>query len=425
MALAPPPRITTFHSLRTRNYLWFWLSLLASFAALQMNLIARSWLVWELTGSAFYIGIVSFAFGVPLFLFSLFGGAIADRVPKRNLLISTNSFMVLVTLIIAILIMRDVIQFWHLVVAGAAQGFSFVIDGPARQAMIPELVQRRELLNAISLNSAAMNLTRVIGPALAGILLVLIGSAGVFYIVAGCYVAAVAAVSMLSSTKRVEEPGVAPLRATDSGQIRSVTFVRSIWADLMEGLRYIRHSSLIISLLVLAFVPLAFGLPYMVLLPVFADEVLDVGKFGYGMLMAASGVGALIAALSIASLGDYRRKGMLLFISALAFGITLVIFGLSHSYALSLAILVAVGATSIGYLTLNNTLLQSNVPPRMLGRVMSIYMLTIALMPMGAMPLGALGDAIGIGTTLAGGGAIVIFFVLAMLFLRPSLRRLE
>jgi len=286
-------------------------------------------------------------------------------------------------------------------------------------------VGRRALLTAVALNSSGMNLMRVVGPTLGGILLVTIGMASVFYIVVGCYIAAVAALAMISPTKRVEESGFAPLSASASGQSRSGTFVQSVWADLVEGLGYIRHNPLIKSLLVLAFVPLAFGLPYMVLLPVFADKVLDVGEFGYGMLMATSGVGALIASLGIASMGDYRRKGMLLLILALAFGITLVGFGLSHSYALSLAILVLVGASSTGYMTLNNTLLQSNVPPRMLGRVMSLYMLTIALMPMGALPLGALGDIIGVGTAVAGGGAITGFFILAMLFLRPGLRRLE
>jgi len=408
VATAPPPKITTFYSLQNRNYLWFWLSALASFGGLQINMIARGWLVWELTESAFNVGVVSFAFGVPMLLFSLIGGAIADRVRKRNLLQVAQGFQAVVTLAIAILVTTEAIEFWHLVVASACTGLFFSFDGPARQAMIPELVGRRSLLNAIALNSSGMNLMRVVGPTLGGILLVTIGMASVFYIVVGCYVAAVAALAMISPAKRVEEPGFAPLSAGASGQSRSGTFV-----------------PLIKSLLVLAFVPLAFGLPYMVLLPVFADEVLDVGEFGYGMLMATTGVGALIASLGIASMGDYRRKGMLLLLLALGFSIALIGFGLSHSYALSLAILVLVGACSTGYMTLNNTLLQSNVPPRMLGRVMSLYILTIALMPMGALPLGALGDIIGVGTAVAGGGAITGFFILAMLFLRPSLRRLE
>lgn len=425
VAAPPLPKITTFTSLRSRNYLRYWLALLAGFTGLQMNVVARGWLVWELTESALKIGMVSFAFGVPILLFSLFGGAIADRVPKRNLLIITQLCNASVTLVIAILVTKDVIQFWHLVAAGAATGCFFVFDGPTRQAIIPELVPRRQLLNAISLNSMVMNLTRVVAPTIAGVLLVVIGSAGVFYIVAGFYMVAAATLSMISSPRRVEEPGVAPLMASSSGGSRSGTLARAIRADLAEGLSYLRHSRVILSLLGIAFVPLVFGLPYMNLLPVFADEVLGIGEFGFGTLIAVAGAGALVASLCIASLGDYRRKGMLLFVLALAFGITLVLFGLSHSYALSLAMLLGVGAGGTGYMTLNNTLIQSNVPPRMMGRVMSIYMMTFALMPMGSLPVGALADAVGIGTAVAAGGAIVVFFILVVAVLMPSLRRLE
>ncbi|MBA7619864.1 Enterobactin exporter EntS [subsurface metagenome] len=425
VAASPPPKITTFTSLRDPNYLRYWLALLTGFAGMQMNIIARGWLVWEMTESAFSIGIVSFAFGVPMLLFSLIGGAIADRVPKRNLLIITQTCQASVTLVIAILVAADAIQFWHLVAAGAATGLFFVFDGPARQAIIPELVPRRQLLNAISLNSTAMNVTRVVAPTIAGALLIIIGSAGVFFIVVGFYIAAAIALSMMTPTKRVEEPGFAPLRPSFSGQSRSATLARAIRADLAEGLSYMRHSSLILTLLAMAFVPLVFGLPYMMLLPVFADEVLGVGEFGYGTLIAAAGVGALAASLSIASLGDFRRKGRLLFALALAFGITLVGFGLSQSYALSMTIMVAVGAAGTGYMTLNTTLIQATVPPRMMGRVMSIYMITFALMPMGVLPVGALADVIGVGTAVVAGGTIVVIFVLAMAMLLPSLRRLE
>lgn len=425
VASPPLPKITTFTSLLDRNYLWYWLAMLGFFAALQMNIVARGWLVWEMTGSAFDVGMVSFAFGVPMLFLSLVGGAVADRVPKRNVLVITQVCQAFVTLVIAILVTLDMIQFWHLVAAGAATGLAFVFNGPARQAFIPELVPRRQLLNAISLNSTGMNLMRVIAPTIAGALLVVIGTGGVFYVVTGFHLAATAAISMISMPKRVETPGVAPLRASSGSQSRSGTLARAIRADLAEGLSYLRHSPLILSLLALAFIPLLFGLPYMNLLPVFADEVLGVGEFGFGTLIGAAGLGALIASLGIASLGDYRRKGMLLFVLALAFGITLVGFGLSHSYALSLAILLAVGAGGTGYMTLNNTLIQSNVPVGMMGRVMSIYMMTFALMPMGALPIGALGDAIGVGTAVSWGGAIVVCFVLAMAVLRPSLRRLE
>lgn len=424
--VAPPlPRITTFTSLRNRNYLWYWLGLIASFAGLQMHIVARGWLVWTMTYSAFDIGIVSFAFGVPIFLFAIFGGAVADRVAKRNLLIVTQAANAFIAVIIAILIAIDAIELWHLIAAAVCIGFSFVFNGPARQAIIPELVTRRELLNAIALNSTGMNLTRVVAPAIAGALLVFIGIAGVYYIVVACYIAAVAALCMMSLPERVEEPEVAPLRAGAGEQRRSGLSPRAIWVDLVEGLSYLRHSPLILSLLAMAFIPLAFGLPYLNLMPVFADEVLHVGEFGFGILLAMAGVGALAASLGIASLGDFRRRGMLLVALALGFGVTLALFGLSHSYPLSLAILVGVGAGGAGYMVVNNTLIQSNVPRRVLGRVMSIYMITFALMPMGTLPLGAIAEAIGPSVAVGAGGVLIVLFTLGMVMLRPSLRRLE
>jgi len=286
-------------------------------------------------------------------------------------------------------------------------------------------VPMRQLLNAISLNSSGMNMTRVVAPTIAGALLVIIGTAGVFYIVVALYIAAAAALWMMSLPRRVVEPEAALPRATASGGSRWGGLARAIGADLVEGLSYLRHSPLIISLLTMAFVPLVFGLPYLNLLPVFADEVLGVGEFGFGTLIAMAGVGSLIASLGLASLGDFRRKGALLFVLALAFGLSLVLFGLSHSYALSMVILAAVGAGGTGYMTLNNTLIQSNVPKWVLGRVMSIFMITFALMPLGTLPIGALADAIGISTAVTAGAGIVVIFILAMAVVQPRLRRLE
>jgi len=424
-------RIGTFASLHTPNYRWFWLGSLAAFAGLQMQIIARGWLVWEMTGSELALGIVSFAFGVPIFLFSLFGGAVADRLNKRDLLVATQAFNVFISVAIAILITMNMIEFWHLVAAAVGIGFSFVFNGPARQSIIPHLVERRELLNAISLNSTAMNVTRIAGFALGGALLPIIGYAGVYYMVVVCYIAATGLLLMISLPSREVTPTPDVARAQAMGGMSNASrnpvgqFLKDMWRDLLEGLSYVRHSPLVISLLAMAFVPLAFGLPYMNLMPAFADEVLGRSETGYGLLMAMTGVGALIASLAIASLGDFRRKGMLLLGLALGFGVMLAFFSVSRSYPLSLAILAGAGAGGAGYMTLNNTLLQSNVPRRILGRVMSIYMITFAMMPMGTLPLGAVAETIGPTIAVAGGAAIIILFTLAMALFRPSMRRLE
>lgn len=420
----PEPRIGTFTSLKTRDFLWYWLAVITGFAGLQMNIVARGWLVWELTGSAMQLGVVSFAFGLPVLLFSFFGGAVADRVRKRNLLVATQACHAAVTLAVAILVTTGLIEFWHLVVAAVATGVFFVFDGPARMSIMPELVPMRQLLNAISLNASGTNLTRVVAPTIAGALLVVIGIEGVFYIVVALYAAAAALLWMISGTRSAElaRPPQAPPSHLWSRLARVAT---GIGADVREGASYIRHSSLVLSLLAMAFVPLVFGLPYLNLLPVFADDVLGVGEFGYGTLIAAAGVGSLVASLVLASLGDFRRKGVLLILLAFVFGAGLVAFGLSGSYVLSLVVLLVVGAGGTGYMTLNNTLLQTNVPGRVLGRVMSIYMMTFALMPMGTLPIGALGDAIGVSTAVSAGAVIVVVFVLAVAILRPGIRRLE
>jgi MFS family permease len=393
-----------------------------------MQIVDRGWLVYQMTNSPLALGLVSATFGVPILLFSMFGGAIADRLDKRQILIVTHIFLGAVTLMIAILISTGSIQFWHLMTAAFLTGLSFVFHGPTRQAIIPELVERGKLLNAISLNSTGMNLTRVVAPSIAGVLVSFIDISGVYYILVGRYVLAVAALYKISKERMVAPAYMRKGSSLAGGKIsppRLVTFLPSIWADLKEGLSYMRHSPITLSLMAMAFVPLTFGLPYINLIPVFADDVFHMGPEGLGFLMAAAGVGALGGSLVIASLGDFRRKGTLLLTLALGFGLTLGFFGLSHNFGLSLVILVAVGAGGTGYMAVNNTLIQSNTPQEVLGRVMSIYMITFALMPLGTLPISAIAEAIGVGMAVAVGGAIIFIFTLAMIILRPSLRRLE
>lgn len=401
-------RITTFTSLRNRNFRWLALSTLCFFGGLQMQIVARGWLVYEMTGSPIALGMVSAAFGVPLLLFSLYGGAIADRVPKRNLImfsqIANGSF----TLIIAVLITTGYIELWHLIAAAAASGVTFIFIAPGRMALIPELVAPRELLNAIALNSSGTNLTRVIAPAIAGGLMAIIGIAGVYYLVVFFYIVSIAFVSQLPA-----------------GEAAARQMKTSVWAGIAEGVRYLRHSQLMTLLLMMAFVPIVFGMPYHNLMPVFAVDVLGVGKTGLGLLMSMTGIGALIGSLGVASLGDFRRKGLLLIALGLAFGIALAVFGISHIYALSLCILIVVGLANAGYMTVNNTMIQSSVPHEMRGRIMAIFMVTFALMPLGTLPIGAVAEAVGPTFAITGGALIVLLFIMAIAIVRPSVRRLE
>ena len=430
LEVSPPARfrLTTFTSLAFRDYRWYWLGTIAAFAALQMQIVARGWLVYQMTNSPLALGLVSAGFGVPILLLSMFGGAIADRLDKRRILIAAHVFLGTITLIVAILVSLGSIQLWHLMTASFLTGIAFVFHGPARQAMMPELVEKEKLLNAISLNSTGMNLTRVVAPSIAGVLVPLINISGVYYVVVALYVLAVAALHTISreritapareSTGSSQEVGNTPSQ-------RFSNFFPGIWADLKEGIGHVCRSPVILSLMAMAFVPLAFGLPYVNLMPVFADDVFRVGPEGLGILMTATGVGALGGSLVIATLGDFRRKGILLLALALGFGLTLALFGLSHNFGLALAILIAVGASSTGYMTVNNTLIQSNTPRRMLGRVMSIYMITFALMPLGTLPISIIAQAIGVDIAVAVGGAIIGIFTVTVIVLRPNIHHLE
>lgn len=410
LEVLPPEqaRVTTFTSLKNRHYRWFWLGMLASFIGIHLQLVARNWLVYEMTGSALALGIVIAAWGLPILLLSLYGGAVADRVKKRDLLIVTQVANGIITLIIAILIATEGILLWHLIAAAALTGIIFAFHVPARLAIIPELVQKREILNAIALNSTGMNLSRFVGFAIGGALLGVIGVAGVYYVVVVCFFVSAALLFMLPVVEKVRQ--------------RAVT---SIKVDMMEGLRYIYHSPLLRSLLAMAFVAIAFGLPYMNLMPVFAVDIFDVGEFGLGFLLGMAGLGSLIGSLILASLGDFRRKGLLCISLAFGFGATVALFGFSDSYPLSLVLLIAVGLLGAGYLAVNNTLIQSKVPHEMLGRVMSIYVMTFAMMPLGTLPLGAVSEAIGAQLAIGAGGIIVVLFTLGMAIFHPRLRRLE
>lgn len=404
--LRPPGGwLRTFASLRIANYRWLWVSMTASFIALHMQMIARGWLVAEMTNSPLALGLVGSAFGVPLLIFSLFGGVIADRVKKRSLLVTTQAGLFTVSLAITILIQMGVVAVWHLITASLLMGVVFSFNMPAQQAIIPELVGEKSLMNAIALNSAVMNLSRVAAPSLAGLLVGIIGVAGVYWIVTACYIVAI--ISLLK------------IRVTTTMSVRPNAPMRQ---DLVEGLRYVRHNPMLITLLAMALVPVLFAMPYQMLMPIFARSVLDVGATGYGLLMTMTGVGALAGSLGIASLGNFQRKGLLLLGFGLVFGVALVLFSLSRSFPLSLVILLGVGVGSTGYMALNNTLMQLNTPHEVRGRVMSLFMMTFGLMPLGTLPAGAIAEVVGVAPVVGVGGAIVFVVMVAVALTQSRVR---
>lgn len=400
--------VHAFSSLKDHNYRWYWTGALGSFNAMQMQTVAQGWLVYQITDSPVALGLVTAAFGLPTLVLSLFGGVIADRVEKRKLLIVTQGSVAAIGTIIALLIATDTIAFWHLLVGALLTGAVFSFNMPGRQAMIADIVQGKDMMNAVALNSVGMNLTRIASPAIAGVLLGIIGIAGVYYLVVASYLFVVWTLLMI----RVK----ANPAAKKSLGMR---------ADLKEGLNAVRTSPVVFSLLFIAFVPVMVGMPYQMLMPVFAADVFQAGPTGLGMLMSATGVGALAGSLAIASMGDFKRKGLLLFGTGIVFGVALVLFAMSGSFIIAMIALLLVGAGSTGYMAVNNTLILTNTPQHLTGRVMSIYMMTFGLMPIGTLPAGALAATFGAPLTVAAGGAILASFLLIAAVFQPHIRKIS
>jgi MFS family permease len=351
---------------------------------------------------------VSAAWGVPMLLLAIYGGAVTDRVNKRNLLIISQVIQGIITAIVAVLIFTGAIAVWHLMVAAALNGIIFAFNAPGRQALIPALVTGRELMNAIALSSMGTNLMRIGAPAIAGVLVAVIGVSGVYFISVVLYAVAAATLFMVSVSGGVKK--------------RSVT---SVTADVLEGLKYIRRSPIILSLLMLAFISVLIAMPYMQLMPAFVVDILNAGAPGLGWLSAAGGTGALAGALGIASLSEFRKKGWLMLAVAFGFGVVLAGFALSTSLPVALMLIFGVGLTNNAYLVVNNTLIQTSIPDWVRGRVMSIYVMTFALPLLGSLLTGAVAERIGVPMVIAGSGIVVALFVVALGIFNPRLRRLE
>src|SRR5215211_5461171 len=303
----------TFAALSNRDYRLLWLGTLGSFTAMQMQQVARGYLAYELSGSAAVLGVVGLSSGLPMLVFSLFGGVIADRVAKRNLLLVTQAATGLVALATAVLVATDLITIWQLILLGVLQGVVFAFNMPARQAILAELVAPAEMMNAMALNNAGMNVTRIFGPALAGFLIAVpfVGPANVFYVMAACYQLAVLMLLRIRP------------RYAGSGRPRA-----PMLQEFAAGLRYIAQHEVLGMLLVLGLVPIILGFPYQMLLPVFASEaVFDVGARGLGLMSAVTGAGALVGALVVATATGVRRRGRWQLAAGAAFGLGLLGFG--------------------------------------------------------------------------------------------------
>ncbi|MGE0544302.1 MAG: MFS transporter [Dehalococcoidia bacterium] len=401
----------TFAALRNRDYRLLWLGTLGSFTAMQMQQVARGYLAYDLSGSAAVLGVVGLSFGLPQLIFSLFGGVIADRVKKRNLLLVTQICTGLVALATAVLVATDIITIWQLIVLGVLQGTIFSFNMPARQAFLADLVGPPEMMNAIALNNAGMNVTRIFGPALAGFLISVpfVGLSNVFYFMAACYLLPVLTLFQIRP------------RYAGGGRPKA-----PMVQEFVGGLKYIAGHELLGMLLLLGLMPIILGFPYQMLLPVFASsEVHNVGARGLGLMSAFTGVGALIGALVVATATGVRRRGRLQLFAGAGFGVSLLIFGLAPTFPLALLALAAVGFTGSVYQSLNSTLIMTSTEPAYYGRVMSVNMMGFSLMPIAALPIGVIADRLGAPQTIALCGLAVTLFIVGVATFVRSYRRIE
>jgi MFS family permease len=397
-----------FSSLKVRNFRLYWIGMFVSLIGTWIQIVAQSWLVFELTRSAFLLGLVGFLSSIPIFTLSLFAGVVADRINKKTILLFTQNAFMLLAFVLAVLTQFKIITTWQIMLVALLNGAVMAFDAPARQAVVVELVGKNNLLNGIALNSAAFNSARMIGPALAGIFISSIGMSGCFYINAISFLAVIIALLVI----RID--GI-PRRETKTEMMH----------ELIEGLNFIKQNRLILILIVIVGVTSLFGISYVILMPIFAEQVLKVGVKGLGMLMSAAGVGALIAALFLAGLGDFKYKGRLLMGTLMLFSFSLVAFSISKIYLFSLLALLFIGFSSVSSIGLINTILQTLVHDRFRGRIMSAYMFTFAgIMPFGNLLAGFLAHALGVSWAVALGGGIcgVSFFIINMRY--PDIRKI-
>jgi MFS family permease len=400
-----------FRALRHRNYQLFFAGQLISLIGTWMDQVAEAWLVYRLTGSALLLGTVAFASQIPVFLLAPIGGALADRLDRRKILICTQSSMMLLTFMLAWLTLSHRVHIWQVVTLAALTGVVNAIDLPARQAFVVDMVSRADLVNAIALNSSMFNGARIIGPALAGIVVAAIGEGWCFFANGVSFIAVIAGLGLM----KIDRP-----RLVIEG---------SPLENIIEGFKFVAQSGPVRALMLLLGLVSFTAMPYAVLMPLFADKILHGGAQALGLLMGCSGVGALGGALTLAMRKTLKGLSVWVAASCAGFGVALLLFSFSRLLWLSAALLVPAGFCMMIQMASSNTLIQSMVPDRLRGRVMSVYAMTfMGMAPLGALLAGSLAHKLGAPMTVGIGGVVAIMgaglFGLKLPALRPAAREM-
>ena len=380
----------TFRALRHRNYRLFFYGQLVSLTGTWMQQTAMSWMVYQITNSKFLLGVIAAAGSAPMILFSLWGGSLADRQSKRLILVVTQTAQMILAFLLAGAVWTGIANPWFIVGIALLNGIAMGFDMPARQAFAVEMTSREDLLNAISLNSSVFNGARIVGPSLAGLLMGSVGIAMCFFLNGVSYIAVIIGLMKMRIPARVAAAGTTSTRA-----------------HALDGLSFVIHHPQVRTILGLFGVVGIFGWSYAVLMPAFARDVLGQGAHGYGMLMSASGIGALAGALTVAAAGHVFSPRKVAFGGVWIFAAALLAFALERNFFLSLFSLTLAGFGMMLFFSTSNTVLQTIVPDEMRGRVMGIWALIFgAMVPVGSLEAGALAHWLGSPATIAIGAII-------------------
>jgi MFS family permease len=403
-----------FRALSHRNFRLFWIGAFLSNVGTWMQAVAQGWLVLQLTNSPFWLGLDAFMATAPAFIFTLLGGVFADLIDRRRLLLYTQVVAGLAALGLAALVATAVVDRWMVLGFSFVTGCCMALASPSYLAMTYDLVGREDLANAIAMNSTQFQLSRVVGPALAGVAFRVFGLAGCFFANGLSFIAVVVALWMVRTDRHA------------NAAAHSVKDRKALWGDLIDGFKYVRNRPRVSSLLLLGAVNSLFGAPYFSMVPIYARDIFRLGETGLALMMGVAGAGAFMGALLVAYLGDFRRKGWFVLGGSIMFGLCITGFALSSRLAFSLVFLFGLGFAVVVSVALTNTLLQKLVTDQMRGRVMSMFILSfMGTMPIGNILAGAASSSFGPQPTLAVGGLVVVIVATGVAIFNKRLRELH
>ncbi len=406
-----------YKALEVADFRWLWIGSLGSSFAMNMQIIARGWLVYTLTSSAMDLAWVTLSFMVPTVAFSLWGGVVADRLPKKYIVMVAQSLNCVATVILGVIIVTGRVTFWDFIWFGFFNGTVLALSMPARQAYVPELIPERLIFTAMALNTTSWNLSRILGPALAGFLIAWVaggdtsstyGVGIVYFLIAGLYLFAAVTVLLVKQTGNIKAP--------DN---------KSPLTDMLDGLRYVWANPPVFGLILLSIVPFLFGMPLNTLLPAFNEDILQGGADDLGLLMSCMGLGAILGSLMLAAMGNLRNKGAWLIATCVGWGAFTSAFG-AVNLVWSAALLVGIiGWLSAWNMSLNRGMLQHKVAAHMRGRIMSIDMMSHGLMPIGVIPISIVAERYSVAVALEVAGLVFMVVVLGLALFTRSVRRVD